>query len=349
MQTIAGSARPEAAPSSPTLKDVARLAGVNVSTASRALAGGYGVKDKTRRKVLAIAQQLNYRPNSIARGLVTGKSRTIGMLVSDIRNLFFAEFARGAEDAAYAAGYDVVLCNSDLDPEKQWAYLRSLREKRVAGILMNSVSNFSEDQQDELARYGVPIVLLNRPAGAVQRFSTVSADNLIGGELAANYLIGLGHRIIAHLTGPRHHGNLTARCQGFLKACQSSTAKIKPIVLYGEQTYTGGYEMTNKLLSQHRDVTGIFAANDTMAFGVLRALQERGLSVPGDISLLGFDNLELSGIISPPLTTINQPKYELGRAAVEILLNQTNSETEWSPEHRLFGVNLVERKSCRAL
>jgi DNA-binding LacI/PurR family transcriptional regulator len=121
------------------------------------------------------------------------------------------------------------------------------------------------------------------------------------------------------------------------------------VVLYGEHSFAGGYEMTGRLLSQHPAVTAIFAANDIVAFGALRALSERGRSVPGDISLLGFDNLDLSGVISPPLTTINQPKYEIGRVAVEMLLHQADSKEEWKPEHRCFGVNLVERKSCRAL
>jgi len=330
-----------------TLKDVAREADVNISTASRALANNYGVHPKTRQKVLDIARRLNYRPNPAARSLVTGKSRTIGLLISDIRNLFFAELARGAEDAAYAAGYDIVLCNSDLHPEKQWAYLNSLREKRVAGIVMNTILNLSEAQQTTLAKYRIPIVLLNRQSSD-SPFSTLSADNVAGGELAASYLIALGHKVIAHFTGPQNHGNLSDRCRGFLRVCESAAAQVQAIVLHGDHSYNGGYEMTGKLLSEHRNVSAIFAGNDMMAFGVLRALSERGLAVPKDISLLGFDNVEISGIINPPLTTIDQPKYELGRGAVEILLLQAEGN-DWVPVHRSFGVRLVERRSCRAI
>ena len=149
-----------------TIKDVARESGVNVSTVSRALNGEYGVHADTREHVVAVAERLRYRPNRVARGLVTGRSHTLALVVSDIRNLFFAEVARGAEDAAYRAGYDLVLCNSDLDAEKQMRYVQSLMEKRVDGILMNSVAALSKKQQEQLSGIGVPIVLLNRDRSA---------------------------------------------------------------------------------------------------------------------------------------------------------------------------------------
>src|ERR1035438_8175005 len=144
-----------------TIKDIARESGVNISTVSRALNNGYGVNDQTREHVIAVAARLNYRPNRVARGLVTGRSHSLALVVSDIRNPFFAEVARGAEDAARAANCDLVLCNSDLDADKQMQYVRSLLEKRVDGILMNSVAALNGAQQEQLAASGVPIVLLN--------------------------------------------------------------------------------------------------------------------------------------------------------------------------------------------
>src|SRR5580693_641278 len=145
-----------------TIKDVARESGVNISTVSRALNNGYGVNDQTREHVIAVAARLKYRPNRIARGLVTGRSHSLGLIISDIRNPFFAEVARGAEDAAYRAGHDLILCNSDLKADKQIGYFDSLLAKRVDGIVMNSVSVLSHAQQDQLWGAGVPIVLLNR-------------------------------------------------------------------------------------------------------------------------------------------------------------------------------------------
>jgi LacI family transcriptional regulator len=330
-----------------TLKDIAKESGFDVSTVSRALKGSYGVHSSTREKVRIIAHKLDYRPNLMARGLVTGRSHTIALLISDIRNPFFTEVARGAEDAAYAAGFDVILCNSDLDPGKQVHYLRSFSERRIAGIVMNSVTSLTRAQQEELRRCDIPIVMLNKLPGS-HPFSTVTADNFQGAILATNYLLGLGHRRIAHLAGPRNHGNLTERWRGFLSAVQPSR-NVEAIVLHGAQNHRGGYEMTKKLLSQHPKVTAIFAANDVVAFGAIQTILEMGLTVPNDLSIVGFDNVDLSAIIHPPLTTVHQPKYEMGQAAVEILVKQAKSQSGRVPEHRVLGVRLVERKSCRPL
>jgi DNA-binding LacI/PurR family transcriptional regulator len=329
-----------------TIKDVARESGVNVSTVSRALNGEYGVHAETRQMVAAVARRLGYRPNRVARGLVTGRSHTLALMVSDIRNHFFAEVARGAEDAACRAGHDLILCNSDLDPEKQMRYVQSLLEKRVDGILMNSVSVLSRQQREQLAATGVAIVLLNRAAPR-SVFSSVYADNEGGGVLAGEYLLKLGHRQIAHLTGPRHHGNMTARAKGFARAMAAAPRPVEPLLLYGRNNFNGGYEMGRQVIEQAPGVTAVFTANDTMAFGAMRAFAEAGRRIPEDISVIGFDDIELAGIVNPPLTTIFQPKYEIGQAAVEILLRQAAKKTAHVPEHRLFGVHLVERQSCR--
>ena len=330
-----------------TIKDVARESGVNISTVSRALNNSYGVNDQTREHVSAVALRLNYRPNRVARGLVTGRSHSLGLVLSDIRNPFFAEVARGAEDAARAGGCDLVLCNSDLDPDKQMHYVRSLLEKRIDGILMNSVSALSREQQAQLTASDVPIVLLNRPASN-QGFSTVCANNEEGGAMAARYLLDLGHRKIAHLTGPKQHGNLSDRTRGFVRTLQAAKNAIHPIVRYGKFNFAGGAELTRKLLDAHPDVTAIFAANDVMAFGVVKAALERRLRIPEDLSLIGFDNIEFSGIVYPPLTTIHQPKYEMGQAAVEILLRMARERDKRIAEHRLLGVEMIERQSCQA-
>ncbi len=283
------------------IKDVARESGVNISTVSRALNNGYGVNEQTRERVVAVATRLNYRPNRVARSLVTGRSHSLGLILSDIRNPFFAEVARGAEDAARTSSCDLVLCNSDLDAGKQMQYVRSLAEKRVDGILMNSVSELSREQQAQLADCGLPIVLLNRSGST----------------------------------------------RGFVSALQSAENPVQPIVLYGKFNFAGGTELTGKLLDEHPDVTAIFAANDVMAFGVVRTALDRGLRIPEDLSLIGFDNIEFSAIVHPPLTTIHQPKYEMGYAAIEILLRLAHDKNWQIPEHRLLGVEMIERQSCR--
>jgi LacI family transcriptional regulator len=328
-----------------TIKDVARESGVNTSTVSRALNNIYGVNDETRKHVLEVATRLNYRTNQVARGLVTGRLHTIGLVVSDIRNPFFAEVARGAEDAAHRAGHDLILCNSDLKAEKQMGYFDSLLAKRVDGIVMNSVAALSHAQQDQLWAAGVPIVLLNRSA-VYRRFSSVLGDNLEGGEIAGNYLIDLGHTKVGHITGPRAHGNLADRAKGFLKAFLDR-ALPEPEVIYGEHTFAGGYESANQQLGPDRRITAIFAGNDVLAFGCIRTAIERGIHIPDDLSIIGFDNVEISQITSPPLTTVDQPKYEIGKAAIEMLLNMMAKDGIREPENRVIGVRLIERQSCR--
>jgi DNA-binding LacI/PurR family transcriptional regulator len=330
-----------------TIKDVARESGVNVSTVSRALNGEYGVHAETREMVAAVARRLGYRPNRVARGLVTGRSHTLGLVVSDIRNQFFAEVARGAEDAANRAGFDLILCNSDLDPDKQMRYVQSLHEKRVDGVLMNAVYVLSRKQQEQLAGLGMSIVLLNRAAPRTA-FSSVYADNQGGGRLAGEYLLSLGHRHIAHITGPRHHGNMTERAHGFTRALAEGSPPVQPIVVHGKNSFSGGYELGCGLIEQHPELTAIFAANDAMAFGAIRALNQAGRRIPADVSVIGFDDLEMAAIVNPPLTTIHQPKYEIGQAAVEILLRVSDPKHPRPPEHRVFNVHLVERQSCSA-
>jgi len=327
-----------------TLKDIARAAGVNASTASRCLSGFRGVNEGTRQKVLQVAAEMQYRPNRVARGLVTGRSHTIALLISDIRNPFFADVARGAEDVAHAAGYDLILCNSDFDADKQTKYLRSLSEKRVDGILMNSVVSLRRAQLAQLAELKIPIILLNKPAIRTA-FSIVSADNYDGGKLAGAHLATLGHRAIAHITGPKQHGNLTERLRGFLAALKAAHVPA-PLVLHGQNSFSGGYELAQIVFDEYPEITAIFAGNDAMAFGVGRAAAERNLVIPRDVSLIGFDDVDLAQVVSPPLTTIHAPKYEIGQLAVEMLLKEVKRGTGRPPEQRTLGVELKVRKSC---
>ncbi len=335
-----------------TLKDVAREAGVSISTASRALTNSSGIHDDTRRQVAEVAARLNYRTNQVARGLVTGQSHSIGLVISDIRNPFFAEVARGAEDAAFRAGRDLVLCNSDMDADKQMRYIEWLVAKRIDGIVMNSVAPLSHAQQEQLFSAGAPIVLLNlslaHRRSPMRRFSAAIADNLAGGEIAGNYLIDLGHVNVLHITGPRTHGNFADRAIGFLKAFHDRGLP-RPQIVYGEHTFASAHKAARQHLADARNITALFAGNDLIAFGCMRAMMEYGIRIPEDISILGFDNVEMSQITFPPLTTIDQPKYETGKAAVEMLLNIMAKDGVHEPEHRIIGVRLIERQSCQRI
>ncbi len=323
-----------------TIRDIARATGLNISTVSRSLNGQAGVSAKTRGRVRAVARRLHYRRNSLASGLITRRTRTLGLIFSDVRNPFAAELARGVEDAAFRAGYEVVLCNSDLDPDKELGYVHSLLEKRVDGLMINSVRHGDLD----LRPGSVPIVFFNRPRRR-RDYSEVTANNFEGGREATRHLIELGHRRIAHLTGVPGHVNLAERCRGFLQALRG--AGLKPAaILRGPHSYQGGYELCRRLLEETRPrVPAIFAGNDVLAIGAMRALREAGLRVPQDVSIVGFDDIEIAALLAPPLTTVYQPKYEMGQAAVEVLLRRIAGQDGGVAEHRVLGTRLIVRQS----
>lgn len=327
-----------------TLKDVAKEAGVDIATASRALNGNYGVHKDTRQQVLRIAKRLNYRVNLMAKGLAEGRSRTIGVLVAAISDACILDQIRGVEDAAYAAGYQIVLSSSYLDVKKEALQLHSLLEKRVDGILIHSVDALNKAEIAELVDSKVPVVLFHQIPGTSD-FSSVCMNQFEGGYLAGKHLVELGHRHIAFLSGPRGHGNFVQRTRGLLRAIRLVKENVRPIIIHGQPDFEGGYQMAKDLLKKKHRATAIFAANDMTAFGISHAIFEAGLSIPEDISLIGFGNVELANIVRPPLTTIHHPKYEMGKAAVEILLGLAQKGALGVPEHREFGIRLVVRAS----
>jgi LacI family transcriptional regulator len=310
-----------------TLQAVARAAGVTIATASRSLNDAYGVHPVTRARVLQVAKRLNYTPNRFARGLATGRSDMIGLIVSDIRNSYFAEVARGVEDAALEAGRDVMLCNSDLNSVRQMKSIVSLLDKRTEAIIMNSVAALSREDRRQIAAAGIPIVLLNRA----------------GSDLAAECLLRNGHRNVINLTGPKSHANLARRSQSFIKTI-SAQRGTKVCTIHAIHTLQGGYGAAQEFLRSLNGATAIFTGNDVMAFGVMRAAIEARIRIPRDISLIGFDDVELAAMSFPPLTTIHQPKYSVGRAALEIVKELLES-SENTPRHRVLDVQLVERAS----
>jgi DNA-binding LacI/PurR family transcriptional regulator len=330
-----------------TLRDISREADVDVATVSRALNGNYGVHKNTRDKILKIAKRLNYRVNLMAKGLAEGRSRTIGVLVAAISDPSILEQIRGVEDAAYAAGYQIVLCNSYLDVKREALQLHSLLEKRVEGILIHSVEALDKTEINELVDAAVPVVLFHQIPGTSD-FSSVCMNQFEGGYLAGKHLVDLGHRRLAFLSGPRGHGNFVQRAKGFLKAVRSSKDEVAPIMMHGQPDFEGGYQMAKEILKKNQRPTAIFAANDMTAFGISNAIFEAGLSIPKDISLVGFGNVDLAKIVRPPLTTIHHPKYEMGKAAVEILLGLAQKGGLGVPEHREFGIRLVMRSSTSA-
>jgi len=329
-----------------TIRDVARLAGVSKSTVSRVLNGDPNVSDESRSAVMAAIKEVRYTPNALARGLSTRKTGTIGLIISDITNPFHAEVARGVEDLAADYESNVILCNTDGRPKKEAAYVDLLLEKRVDGIIFTSVK-MDESDVTELRAKRVPFVFAGRTLPDVDADSVV-VDNVLGGFQATNHLLGLGHRKIAYIAGPSHVSASVDRYEGYCQALRKAGVEPDPeFVAEGDFRQEGGYRAMSLLLSRGLPVTAVFAANDYMAIGALEAILEGGRKVPEDIAVVGFDDILFAGLHLVQLTTVAQPKYDMGAIAARILFERISSSSKDRPWHRVvLPPRLVIRRTC---
>ena len=301
-----------------TMRDVARLAGVSTSTVSAVINDTVTVSPKRKSRVLDAMAALDYHPDAIARSLKTGKSNAIGIVVPDITNAFYPEVIRGAEEAAQAAGYSVLLCDSNEESAAEERHLSALFSRRVDGVLLACCVN--SRAHELIARRHVPVVFVDRlpPSSAV---NTVSSDNLRAGQSAADHLIGLGHKRIGMLAG--HLGLLPHRdrLEGFRKAMQEAHLPIlDEYLLSGNVQVEDGLEAGHRLLDLPVPPTAIMASNNKLLLGVLQAVDERKMSVPRDLSVLGFDDYLWNNHFNPTLTAVAQHSHEIGKKAFELLL-----------------------------
>ncbi len=335
-----------------TMRDVAIRSGVSVSTVSRVMTGAVPVDPVTADRVREAITDLGYRPNLVARSLRRQATQTIGLLVPDNSNPFFAEVARAIEDAGFAEGYSVVLCNSDLSPLKQETYIDALLAKRVDGLILASSglipTDDGQDAVEGILAAGAPCVVVDRGLGEMP-VDQVLVDNDRGGYLAGRHLLELGHRRIACLAGPSELTPSAGRFVGFSRALAEAGLSIEPHCLVrGDGRPDGGAAAIGTLLAQGIDVSAIFAFNDQMATGAIGALQRAGLRVPHDISIVGFDDIPLAAAIYPALTTIAQPVAELGKLGVRLLLDRIARRD--APYQRvLLPTRLVVRESTATL
>jgi LacI family transcriptional regulator len=309
-----------------TIQDVAARSGVSISTVSRVVTGAVAVEPATAERVKEAIAALGYRPNLLARSFRRRVTHTIGLLVPDNSNPFFAELARTIEDAGFAEGYSVVLCNSDLSAVKQETYVDVLLANRVDGLILASSGLIptvgSHDAVGRILEAGAPCVVVDRDLGETP-VDQVLVDNDQGGYLAGQHLIALGHRRIACLVGPSDLTPSAGRIAGFQRAlADAGLAVAAEGLVRGNGRPDGGAAAARQLLERGLDVTAIFAFNDQMATGAIGALQRAGLRVPQDISVVGFDDIPLSAAIYPALTTIAQPIGEMGTIGVRLLLDR---------------------------
>lgn len=309
------------------MKEIAKIAGVSLGTVSHVLNNSMPVRPHLRKRVMEAVDSLGYQPSQLARGLRRDKTRMIGMIIPDITNPFFPAVVRGVEDVAFANGYRLILCNTDNDHEKEIVHLNELRTYLPSGLIVIP-SNFSDltVQAESYRKAGAAVVCVDR-LPKEWNGDTVTADNENGAYNAANYVLRQGHRQLAMIIGPRHLTNVQDRLTGIERALDERKMQIDPEYIQ-EATFDqqGGYAKTLLLLRMIPRPTVIFAGNDMIAFGALLAFREARLKCPDDISLIGFDNLDLAEMTSPPLSSVSQPGYQMGTTAARMLIDRVQGD-----------------------
>ncbi|ENM3751934.1 substrate-binding domain-containing protein [Vibrio cholerae] len=303
-----------------TMKDIARLAGVSTSTVSHVINKSRFVSDEIAERVNNAAQQLNYAPSALARSLKMNRTKTIGMLVTTSTNPFFGEVVKGVERSCYHQGYNLILCNTEGDNQRMKASINTLLQKRVDGLLL-MCSTLEGERLDVFDRYpDIPIVVMDW--GPILFASDKIQDNsLQGGYMAAKHLIESGHKEIGCITGPLIRHQAQMRYEGYKRALAEAGIAINPDwIVESDFECEGGYQAFEKLYQRGKLPSALFVSNDMMAMGVIQAASQRGLRVPDDLSLIGYDDVHIAKFMTPALTTIHQPKYRLGKAAVDTLL-----------------------------
>jgi LacI family transcriptional regulator len=330
----------------PTIRDVARLAEVAPITVSRVVNRVGYVGEETRARVEQAIAELGYVPNRLARSLRSKQTHTLGLIITDITNPFWTTVARGAEDAARQAGFNMILCNSDESLDKQAEYIRVLLQKQIDGFLLVPAHSAPESLQS-IRQQNVPVVALDRTVEA--SVDTVRCDSEGGALALTRYLLELGHRDIAMLSGSPEVSTATERVAGYRRAMEKAGFVMQEgLILYGEFTQASGRDMTRRILARSLRPTAIFAANNFIAIGVLQMLKEKGLQVPSAISVVTFDDLPASLVIDPFLTVAAQPAYEMGQRATELLLSRITGALTDQPVEILLPAPLIIRRSAAA-
>ncbi len=328
-----------------TIRDVAIRAGVSTATVSRVLSGVGNPRPDTSAAVLAAAEALEYRPSGVARSLRMRRTRTLGLIVTDIQNPFFPELVQAADQAARALGYSILLGSAAYDEQRAMHYLDLMVDRRVDGLIVAS-SQLSRQTWQWLLASPVPIVVVNAEAADLP-VTVITSENAAGARLAVEHLVGLGHRRIAYIRGAASFTADAPRSEGFRMACRDAgLAAADTPELLGDGQFEGGERATQQLLAQRNDITAITCYNDMTAIGVLRALRSASRRVPDDVSVIGCDDISAASWVVPGLTTIVQQKAEMGRRAIEHLAEAIdNPERITVPEVIRLPVFLRIRES----
>ncbi|OIJ12440.1 catabolite control protein A [Anaerobacillus alkalilacustris] len=329
-----------------TIYDVAREAGVSMATVSRVVNGNPNVKPTTRKKVLEAIERLGYRPNAVARGLASKRTTTVGVIIPDISSIFFSELARGIEDIATMYKYNIILCNSDHNKEKEIHLLNTLLEKQVDGIVFMG-SQITEEHVEQFKRSPVPIVL-SATIDPGKEFPSVNINYEQAAYDAVKFLIENGHTKVAMLSGSLEDPvNGYQKYAGYRRAIEEANITFNDdYVVIGDYTYDSGIEAMEMFLGLNERPTAIFAGTDEMALGIIHGAQDKGYNVPNDIEVIGFDNTRLAAMVRPTLTSVVQPMYDIGAVSMRLLTKYMNKE-EVSDEVVLLPHRIEFRQSTK--
>jgi LacI family transcriptional regulator len=332
-----------------TIKDIARMANVSHTTVSRALNNKSRIKNETKEKILSIAEKLNYRPDFIARSLVMRRTKTLGLVITTIANPFYTELAQGIETTAIILGYNIILCSTNYDLSSEKKFIDMLRSKGVDGIIFTS-AHMGDPNILELVEEGFPIILVNRRTYhpmVREKVDYVGVDNNLGGFLAIEHLIKLGHKRIGVIGGSSESSVGFERLEGGKKALATYGLNvIGDYFLEGDFLKGSGYHGGKKFLKMSEPPTGVFATNDYMALGTYQAIVEEGIKIPEEIALIGFNDIEFTSMKGIELTTIGQKKYEMGALAVKTLVERVEGGKTGSPKEIILEPELIIRKTC---
>jgi len=327
-----------------TIKDVAKEAGVSYTTVSHVINGTRRVKPETKARVEAALKKLDYTPNSLARSLRVGSTKTIGLIVPDASNLFFAEISRKIEDLGFQLGYSVILGNSDNDPKKQSNYINTLIAKQVDGVIFMATGGEMDDLQS-LLRNKIPVVVADRYV-PLEFADVVLLDNETAGYEATKYLLDLGHECIGCITGPNHLSPSMKRVEGYKRALEERHIAYKPeLIRAGNFRFDSGMSEMTELLKSTCRPSAVFVLNDMMAIGAIAAIRKAGLAIPDDISVIGFDDIELAAITTPSLTTIAQPFDEIAEQIIHLLIEKIQGNRTDGHKRISLKAELIVRES----
>jgi len=329
-----------------SIKDVAKEARVSIATVSRVLNNIDVVNEDTKQRVKDAIVKLGYRPNIVARSLKTQKTRTVGIIIPDISNQFYPEIVRGAEDVANIYDYNVMLCNTDLDKEKEIEYLRILKEKMSDGVIYMS-SSMSEDVYKVLEELNLSAVLIENsdPSGKIP---SVSIDNEKAAFDGVSYLIKKGNKKVAYIGTDKDNRNLSSmRYKGYEEALEKNGIAIdKNLVCFSGSKAKDGYSCMGGILDATGGVDAVFCTGDEIAMGAINCLRDRGIKVPEQVDVIGFDNIYFSAIFYPKLTTVAQPMYDMGSVGMRMLIKKINNE-EPEAKNYVLDHEIIERDSCK--